>query len=197
MRPDLQLIANWIPEGSSILDVGCGDGTFLKHLQDTRQVQGYGLEIDAANITRCIERGLNVIEQDLNARGLANFPSAHFDVVVMTQALQTIRRPDLLLEEMLRVGRQCIITFPNFAFWKLPAYLLLRGRMPMSKTLPYAWYNTPNIHLCTFRDFESLCHEKSIRIQSRAVVNDDHEPGWLSSLFPNWFGKIAIYQVTQ
>ena len=115
----------------------------------------------------------------------------------MTQALQAVRQPDLMLDEMLRMGKECIVTFPNFGHWSLRLYLAGRGRMPMSKTLPYAWYNTPNIHLCTFKDFEKLCIEKNIRIKRRTVVDNGHRQRWFSQTFPNLFGRIAIYQVAR
>lgn len=197
MRADLQLIANWIPEGSRVLDLGCGDGTLLDHLQSHKGVTGYGLEIDPDNINACVAKGVNVVEQDLDAKGLANFKHQQFDIAVMTQALQAFRHPDEMLDEMLRLSRECIITFPNFAYWRLRLYLLSKGRMPVSKTLPYSWYDTPNIHLCTFRDFEALCKEKNIRILRRAVVNSQHESSPLVRLFANWLGQIALYQVTR
>lgn len=197
MRADLQIIADWIPEGSRVLDLGCGDGALLDYLQTHKNVNGYGLEIDPDNITACIARGVSVVEQDLDVKGLANFSHHHFDMAVMTQALQAVRHPDKMLEEMLRLSRECIVTFPNFAYWRLRLFLLLKGRMPVSKTLPYTWYDTPNIHLCTFRDFEALCAEKGIRILRRAVVNSQHETRLLARAFPNWLGQIALYQVTR
>ena len=155
MRADLDIIQDWIPQGSRVLDLGCGDGELLSWLREHKQVSGYGLEIDADNIAQCLLKGINVIEQDLD-KGLGNFASNSFDVVVMTQALQAVQYPDKLLEEMLRVGRQCIITFPNFGHWHCRWYLTTKGRMPVSDFLPYTWFNTPNIHFCTFEDFEKL-----------------------------------------
>ncbi len=197
MRADLQIIADWIPPNCRVLDLGCGDGTLLEHLTRTKNILGYGLEIDANNINACIDKGVNVIQQDLDRKGLTNFRHQHFDVVLMTQALQAVRRPDVTLEEMLRLGRQCIITFPNFAYWRLRLYLFNKGRMPITRTLPFTWYDTPNIHLCTFKDFEALCREKNIVITRRTVVDNDHQPSWLAERFPNWLGQIAIYQVTR
>ena len=197
MRADLKIIADWIPPGSRVLDLGCGDGTLLHHLGKTKNILGYGLEIDPDNITACISKGVNVIEQDLDVKGLANFTHHHFDVVLMTQALQAVRQPDVMLDEMLRLGKECIITFPNFAYWRLQFYLLTKGRMPINKTLPYTWYNTPNIHLCTFRDFEALCRDKNIRITRRTVVDNEHQPSRLARHFPNWLGQIANYQVAK
>lgn len=197
MRADFEIIAPWIKPSSHVLDLGCGDGVLLDYLQQKKQVTGYGLEINHDHITACMSRGVSVIEQNLDTQGLANFDDQSFDVVLMTQALQAVRRPDLVVEEMLRLGREGIVTFPNFAYWKLRWYLSYRGRMPESETLPYKWYNTPNIHLCTFKDFEALCYRRNIRILNRTVVDDEHRDRWLSRLWPNMLGQIAIYRFTR
>lgn len=197
MRADLEIIEQWIKSGSHVLDLGCGDGTLLDHLQQEKQATGFGLEINPEHITTCMARGVSVIEQNLDTQGLTNFEDQSFDVVLMTQALQAVRRPDQVLEEMLRLGREVIVTFPNFAHWKLRWYLMRRGRMPESKTLPYRWYNTPNIHLCTFKDFEALCHNKQFRIMNRTVVDGQHQNHWFSQLWPNMLGQIAIYRITR
>ena len=195
MRDDLQLISDWIPADASLLDLGCGDGTLLAHLKQHKQIRGYGLEINQDNLAACFEKGVNVLEQDLD-EGLGNFQNHRFDYVVMTQALQAVLRPDQILNEMLRVGREAIITFPNFGHWRVRAYLGLKGRMPVSSTLPYEWYNTPNIHLCTVQDFETHCRKSNIRILERQVINRHHRSGLLARLWPNLFGEIAIYRVT-
>jgi len=197
MRADLEIIRDWIQPGSHVLDLGCGDGTLLAYLQDHKQAQGYGLEIDSANITECLRKGVNVIEQDLDAIDLSKIKDKSFDVVVMTQALQAVRQPDVMLDEMLRMGKECIITFPNFGYWRLRFYLLHKGRMPVSKTLPYTWFNTPNIHLCTFTDFEALCYQKNIHILSRTVVDNEHRQHWFNKVWPNLLGQVAIYHVTR
>lgn len=196
MRVDLEIIQEWIQPGSHILDLGCGDGTLLDFLQREKRVTGYGLEINHDHITTCLRRGVSVIEQDLD-NGLGNFGDGSFDTVLMTQALQVVREPDVMLEEMLRLGRECIITFPNFAYWRLRWYLIRRGRMPVSQALPYTWYNTPNIHFCTFKDFEALCQEKHIKILNRTVVDEEYRHRWLSQLWPNMLGQFAIYRVTR
>ena len=195
MRRDLNEIQHWIQQGSRILDLGCGDGTLLKFLIDTKQVQGYGLEIDAAQINACIDKGLNVIEQNLDS-GLGNFADKSFDTVLMTQALQTLHFPHLVLDEMLRVGKECIVTFPNFGHWKARYYLATRGRMPVSDLLPYEWYNTPNIHFCTFKDFEVLCRERNIKVIHRQVVNEQSGQT-LKDFMPNLFGETAIYHLSK
>jgi len=196
MRSEFDLLQAWIPEKSRVLDLGCGDGRLLDYLQKNKNIQGYGLEIDPHNIELCVQNGINVIQQDLNL-GLSNFSDASFDIVLMTQALQTVNNPKILLQDMLRVGKECVLTFPNFGYWKCRAYLAMKGRMPMSKTLPHQWYNTPNIHLCTFNDFEQLCFDNNIHILNRAVVGNDNKPSWLMNIWPNFFGAVAIYRVTR
>lgn|SRR5690554_928261 len=197
MRADLEIIQQWIRPGSHVLDLGCGDGTLLHYLQHHRQTTGFGLEINPDHITECMNKGVAVIEQNLDTQGLSNFADDSFDTVLMTQALQAVRRPDVVLDEMMRLGREVIVTFPNFAYWRLRWYLLRRGRMPESETLPHKWYDTPNIHLCTFRDFEALCREKNFRICNRTVVDGQHRDHWFSRLWPNMLGQIAIYRITR
>ncbi|RZU38390.1 methionine biosynthesis protein MetW [Fluviicoccus keumensis] len=196
MRLDLRLAEQWIQPGSRVLDLGCGDGELLAHLRDQFNVHGYGLEIDEDKISAGVARGVNVIQQNLN-EGLGNFGDATFDSVIMTQALQAVAKPDELLEDMLRVAKEAIITFPNFAHWKTRGYLFWRGMMPVSEALPYSWYNTPNIHLCTFRDFEALCAEKGVAILNRRAVDGDQQGSLLMQKFPNMFGEVAIYRVTR
>ena len=189
-------VRGWIREGSRVLDLGCGDGRLLLDLAASRAVLGYGLEIDQRGIARCLEAGVNVIEQDLDC-GLGNFPDHSFDTVIMTQTLQAVRFPHLVLEEMLRIGRQCVITFPNFGNWRCRLQLSGGGRMPVSRFLPYAWYDTPNIHFCTVLDFEALCRSKGIRILDRVVLDAGDSESLATRLLPNLFGMTAIYRVTR
>ena len=156
MNQNISFISSWIKTNSRVLDLGCGDGSLFAELKKQRNISGYGLEIDPDSINQCVEKGVNVIEQDLN-KSLENFPDNSFDTVIMTQALQAMRYPHLVLDEMLRIGSQCVITFPNFGHWRARAYLTLRGRMPVTKQLAYQWYDTPNIHFFTYSDFEALC----------------------------------------
>ncbi len=196
MRPDLAMISSWIKPGSKVLDLGCGDGELLAYLKKEKNVIGYGLEIDEVNIEQCIEKGINVIEQDLD-KGLSNFKPGAFDFVIMTQALQAVRYPEKVLDEMLSLGQESIITFPNVGHWYGRFQLVFKGSMPITDALPHTWYNTPNIHLCTFRDFEKLCGEKNIHIVDCDVVDHLYRRHFLSAWMPNLFGKIAIYRLTK
>jgi methionine biosynthesis protein MetW len=196
MRLDLSHIQRWIAPGSRVLDLGCGDGVFLEFLSDQRQVRGTGLEIDQGYITAAISRGINVVEQDMD-EGLANFPDQSFDTVVLALALQAVNYPDRVLEEMLRIGREGIVTFPNFGHWRCRLMLGIRGHMPVSSFMPYTWYNTPNIHFCTVRDFEDLCRNKGIRILARDVVGNTKRQPMLSNKWPNLFATTAIYHITR
>lgn len=194
LRPDLALIHDWVAPGSRILDLGCGDGELLEVLARDKQVTGYGLEIDPVRINICLERGIDVIEQDIN-EGLANIRDDAFDLVIMTQALQVLKRPDKALDEMLRIAQECIITFPNFAYWRHRLHLGLKGRMPVSKSLPHAWYDTPNIHLSTFKDFEQLCRMRGYTIVDRAVGKDGGIGHWTSRTWPSMLSRMAVFRI--
>lgn len=196
MRPDLQIIEKLIAPGSRVLDLGCGDGSLLHFLQSKKDVTGIGLEIDADNIESCIDKGVDVIEQNLD-QGLSNFQSGSFDTVLLAQTLQALSKPEQLLDDMMRIGRYGIVTFPNFGNWKSRLYLASRGRMPVSKFMPYEWYDTPNIHFCTVRDFDDLCRKKNVRVLKRTVVDSEHQGSWAMRAWPNFLGEIAIYHLTQ
>ena len=196
MRPDLEIIQKWIEPESRVLDLGCGDGTLLTLLKETKRVESIGLEIDAANIQQCIKNGVNVIEQNLDT-GLSYFETDSFDTVVLTQTLQALSSPDELIDEMLRIGKRGIVTFPNFGNWRSRIYLASKGRMPVSKFMPYQWYDTPNIHFCTVRDFDELCANKGIEVLTRMVVDSKHKRGWGVGILPNLFGETAIYHLTR
>ena len=195
IRNDLEIIRGWIKPGSRVLDLGCGDGTLLESLQKDLQVESYGLEIDPHQITTCVSRGVNVIETDID-EGLSRFADKSFDTVVMTQALQVMRQPHIVLDEMLRIGKECIVTFPNFGNWHTRLYLTLRGRMPVTRQLAYQWYDTPNIHFCTVRDFEKLCSDKNIHILNRQFVSERTLSRKIKRLWPNLFSETAIYHLT-
>jgi methionine biosynthesis protein MetW len=196
MRADLSLIQDWIKPGSRVLDLGCGDGEFLAHLKATKQIYDCGLEIDPDLILRCLQAGVNVIEQNMD-KGLKNFETGSFDTVVLAQTLQALHRPDEIVDEMLRVGKYGILTFPNFAYWRHRLSLLSSGRMPKSPQIPYEWYDTPNLHHCTINDFDELCRRKHIRILHRTVVDEGHRSSALMRWRPNFFGINAIYHITK
>ncbi len=195
LRADLSIIADWIKAESKVLDLGCGDGTLLAYLRDKHDVLGYGLEISPFNVEDCVDRDINVIQADLNNGLKAFFTDHSFDYVIMSQTLQATEKPDELIEEMLRVGREGIVTFPNMAHWSARLQLGIKGVMPVTKNLPNQWFNTPNVHLCTLNDFEVLCRKHDIEILQRTVVDHSHRKGsWLMKLFPNLLGEIAIYR---
>ena len=196
MRPDLEIIQQWIEPESRVLDLGCGNGTLLNYLKNTKQVRGIGLEIDEENIQCCIQNGVNVIEQNLD-QGLSNFQSGSFETVLLAQTLQALSNPDRLIDEMLRIGERGIVTFPNFGNWKSRLYLATKGRMPVSKFMPHQWYDTPNIHFCTVKDFDTLCKTKNIHVLTRTVVDSQHQGSWAVKSWPNFLGEIAIYHITK
>lgn len=195
-RADYDILQQWIRPSSRVLDLACGDGTLLKNLSQSKQVQGYGIENDRELIIAGLNNGVNVIEQNLND-GLSDFTDNSFDTVIMTQALQVMSRPDQVLEEMLRVGKECIVTFPNFGNWRARWHLTIVGRMPVTKQLDYQWYNTPNIHFCTVRDFEILCQEKGIRILNSVMVSEQFPDRSLKQVCPNTFAETAIYLLSK
>jgi methionine biosynthesis protein MetW len=194
MRSDLSLLTGWITQDERVLDLGCGDGALLAHLKNAKNTSGYGMEIDTQNILKCVEKNVQVIHQDLN-EGLAYIDDKSFDTVIMTQSLQQTKAPDKVLAEMVRIGKRGIVSFPNFGHWTIRIYLALRGKMPMSEVMPFRWYNTPNIHFCTFKDFEILCKEQGIKILKKTVVDNDHLQNWKIKLMPNILGEIALYQI--
>lgn len=194
MRIDHKAIDQWIKPRSRILDLGCGDGTLLKYLMDTKNIHGYGLEISPEGIYKSVAKGVNVLEQNLD-EGLDNFEDDSFDIVIMSQTLQTMHYPDRALKEMMRVGQECIVTIPNFGHWRARLHLLIKGRMPVSDLLPYEWYNTPNIHFCTFLDFELLCRQMSLTIIDKVVVGDGTTGTFLHKMNPNLFGETGVFRV--
>ena len=187
-RADFAAIAAWIPRGASVLDLGCGDGSLLRYLKEARAVRGYGVEISDLDIVSCIANGVNVIQNDLDA-GLSDFENGAFDFVILSQTLQATRHTEPLIQEMLRVGREGIVSFPNFGYWRSRLDVLL-GNMPVSRELPYQWYDTPNVHLCTLNDFENFCRKYCVSVTARSVMTGGREVGWL----PNLLGSTAVYR---
>jgi methionine biosynthesis protein MetW len=186
-RSDFAAIAAWVRPGSRVLDLGCGDGSLLKYLKDQRSTSGLGVEIDDAGILACVKNGTNVVQSDLE-RGLSDFEDNSFDYVVLSQTLQTVRHSERIIREMLRVGLEGIVTFPNFGFWK-NRLQVAAGRMPVSDNLPYQWFDTPNVHLCTIADFERFCRERGVRVLERKVLTNGTEV----RLWPNLLGALAVY----
>ncbi len=172
LRHDLRLIAEMIEPGARVLDIGCGDGALLAYLARHKAVDGRGIELSQSGVNACVGHGLSVIQGDAD-RDLDAYPQAAFDVVVLSQTLQATRQPRRVLEALVRIGRRAIVSFPNFGFWRVRLHLLLRGRMPMSDLLAHPWYETPNIHLCTIRDFAALCDELGVKVE-RSVTLDRH-----------------------
>jgi len=187
-RADFDAIAESIRPGSRVLDLGCGDGVLLKYLKGARDVSGCGGEIDDANVLGCVTNGVNVIQSDLE-RGLSEFESNSFDYVVLSLTLQAIMDGERIINDMLRVGREGIVTFPNFGHWK-NRLQVLGGHMPVSDNLPYQWHDTPNVHLCTLSDFEYFCAGHGVRIMERKVLTG----GRPVSVLPNLLGSIAVYR---
>lgn len=186
-RPDYAAIASWVRPESTVLDLGCGDGSLLRYLQDSRRVTGYGIEIDEEKVLACVRNGVNVVQGDLE-HGLSDFVDRSFDYVILSQTLQAVRNSDRIIREMLRVGHEGIVTFPNFGYWKNRLQVAL-GRMPVSENLPYQWFETPNVHLCTIADFERFCAERGIRIVERKVLTR----GKSVRAWPNLLGALAVY----
>lgn len=188
-RRDFETIAGWIKPGAHVLDLGCGDGSLLRHLRQARNVTGYGIEIDDAKVLASTKNGVNVIQSDLEA-GLSGFDSDSFDYVILSLTLQAVRHTERIVTEMLRVGREAIVTFPNFGYWRHRVHVFM-GRMPISRELPYPWYDTPNIHVLTIEDFEIFCAGHSMRIRERVVLD---EAGDEVKLLPNLLGALAVYR---
>ena len=188
MRADFSTIAGWIAPKARVLDLGCGDGSLFAYLRESRAATGYGIEIDDAGVLASIGNGVNVIQSDLES-GLAGFDDRTFDSVILSQTLQAMRHTEQIVLEMLRVGREAIVTFPNFGYWA-HRWQVARGRMPVSRNLPYQWYDTPNIHLCTVADFDAFCAARSFRVLERVVL---HETRRVRTL-PNLLGSLAIYR---
>ncbi len=189
-RADFALIAKWIAPNAKVLDLGCGDGALLTKLRKTHNVRAYGVEKDDANWLKAMNNGIDVIQMDLES-GLSGFEAQSFDVVILSQTLQAVLNTEAIVKEMLRVGREVIVTFPNFGYWRYRFQLALSGHMPVSDTLPYQWYDTPNVHLCTIQDFDEFCRKSDIVIQERLVLTDKEAVHFM----PNMMGALAMYRL--
>ncbi len=190
-RPDLQIIFDLVEQGSSVLDLGCGNGDLLKKLIDEKKVQGHGIELIDDYLLECVAKGIPVVHSDLND-GL-DYPDNCFDYVILSQTIQQVLRPNMTLKEMLRVGKIGIVGFLNFGYWRVRHYLAFQGEMPKSKVLPYEWYNTPNIHLSTVKDFRRLCAEAGYSIIKQVNVVNRKRGQFLPNLLPNSFAELAVF----
>ena len=194
MRYDLQIIAAWIEPGASVLDLGCGRGDLLSHLKNEKQARCQGIELDEEKAAQCISRGLSVVQGDINEE-VRDYPDKRFDYVVLSQTLQQVYDPASLMAEMLRVGRRGIVSFPSFSHWRIRLQLLIHGRAPMTRELPYGWHNTPNIRVIALKDFHSFCHEHKFPILQQAAIDSDHraETGRVLTKLPAWRAKYGIF----
>jgi methionine biosynthesis protein MetW len=190
-RKDFEAISQWVQPDSSVLDLGCGDGSLLVNLHETRNITGYGIENDDAGILQCVSNGVNVIQSNLES-GLKEIDDGAFDYVILSQTLQAMKRTEAVVDEMLRVGREAIVTFPNFGYWR-HRWQIINGHMPVSDNLPYQWYDTPNVHMCTVADFDAFCARKKLRVLSRLVMNHDRE----QPILPNLLGTLALYRLAK
>lgn len=188
-RQDFAIIANWLKFGCKALDLGCGDGELLHFLHGSMEVRGYGVEKDDENWLKCMNNGINVIQMDLEA-GLSGFEAQSFDVVILSQTLQAMHNTEHIVQEMLRVGREAIVTFPNFGYWR-NRLQSVKGQMPVSEELPYQWYDTPNVHLCTINDFDKFCADHRIHVKERLVLTNSERIQFM----PNLLGSLAMYRL--
>ncbi len=194
-RPDWHIVEQWITPESRVLDLGCGDGALLAHLIERRRVTAVGLELTDEAVAACVARGLPVIQADLDQGVNDWFAPQSFDFVIVSQTIQAMRNPEVLLAQMLHIAREGIVTFPNMGYWHNRWQLGVLGHMPVNAALPNPWYNTPNIHLCTLSDFEALCADLGLEILERAVVDQERRSSVWLRLWPNWFGEHAIYRL--
>ena len=176
LRPDLQIIADNIAPGSRVLDIGCGDGALMAALRDDKGCDARGLEIDPANVAAAVAKGLSVVQGDADT-DLSAYPDGSFDYAVLSQTLQTTMRPDMIVEQLLRIGQQAFVSFPNFAHWRVRLSLLIGGRMPVTRLLPERWYDTPNIHHVTIDDFRSLVREEQLQQEGQWFLSGDTQTG--------------------
>ena len=196
MKKEFKVIADLLPKNVRVLDVGCGDGSLMSHLIKEKNIEARGLELKKENVTKCIYKGLTVIEGNAETE-LHQFPNQSFDFVILSQTLQAFYNPEKVLKDLLRIGKSVIISIPNFGYWKVRTSLLFFGKMPVTKTLPNSWYNTPNLHMCTIKDLFHFCLEKNIKIKKAVGVNEDKTSEIKKSNLEikNFFSKLGIFLI--
>jgi len=172
MKQEFKIISDFIEKNTRVLDVGCGDGTLMEYLKTNKEIDIRGIEISKKNSQKCVSKGLTVIEGDAE-KDLTQFPDSSFDFVILSQTLQAFLNPEIVIQELLRVGKKAIVTVPNFGFWKVRLHLLIKGTMPITKNLPDEWYNTPNIHMCTIKDFYNFCHDREIKLDKALALHNE------------------------
>ena len=175
MKQEFKIIADLVDKNTRVLDVGCGDGTLIEFLKKNKEIDIRGIEISKNNVQKCVEKGLTVIEGDAE-KDLSQFPNSSFDFVILSQTLQAFLRPEIVINELLRVGKKAIVTVPNFGFWKIRLNLLIKGTMPVTKNLPDEWYNTPNLHMCTIKDFFNFCDNRKIKLDKSLALRNEKIP---------------------
>jgi len=188
-RYDFPIIENWTHQNSKVLDLGCGDGSLLNYLKEKKDIKGFGIEKNKDNWLLSLKNNIDVIQMDLEA-GLAGFETNSFDLVILSRTIQSMNHIEEIIYEMMRVGKEVIITFPNFGYWK-NRFQIMQGNMPVSDELPYKWFETPNIHLCTIQDFDNLCRENKIKVEIRLILTDKKSVNF----YPNFFGALALYKL--
>ena len=193
-RKDLLLIGSWIKPNTKVLDLGCGDGELLRILKQEKNISGYGIDNDINNIKLSLKKDVNVLQIDLDNE-LEDFGFECFDYVVLAQSLQVIKDPNKLLKQMLKIGKEIIISFPNMGHWSSRIQLLTSGIMPVTRNLPYAWYDTPNIHLCTIKDFLIFCEKNNFQILEQYITDNNQKCDLFTKLMPNFFGQIATFRI--
>jgi len=188
-RYDFPIIENWTHQNSKVLDLGCGDGSLLNYLKEKKDIKGFGIEKNKDSWLLSLKNNIDVIQMDLEA-GLAGFETNSFDLVILSRTIQSMNHIEEIIHEMMRVGKEVIITFPNFGYWK-NRFQIMQGNMPVSDELPYKWFETPNIHLCTIQDFDNLCRENKIKVEQRLILTDKKSVNF----YPNLFGALALYKL--
>ena len=188
-RYDFPIIENWTHQNSKVLDLGCGDGSLLNYLKEKKDIKGFGIEKNKDNWLLSLKNNIDVIQMDLEA-GLAGFETNSFDLVILSRTIQSMNHIEEIIHEMMRVGKEVIITFPNFGYWK-NRFQIMQGNMPVSDELPYKWFETPNIHLCTIQDFDNLCRANKIKVEQRLILTDKKSVNF----YPNFFGALALYKL--